>query len=465
MDLTPAQQQVVEGLQRKGRSLWNTLVIRTKLGLGDIDHGKRFSLLRRYAGFLKLKKRVGKAMRGLPQVRRNKNFQAFSPSRQRIVLQKILAVRRSRKLKNIVGWNRKLAVECACESLSVDFQREAVGGVESQLFHRLVDQYRDSAKRWVQNKRGAGAPRTKNFTKKVSLKAQIFEKIVNGKINLSKFHPILKAVKIKPRSGKAHLLPNDGKVKYVALLLSNLRAQVVLFVEASEKSYSINLVQCEGVTVGIDPGIRTPAAFSTATGNVQGKIEPKNIRRTSLFGKRYARLQRKLDRQRRAKNPECYDEDGMAIKGKHPRLKSGKMRKTLADIARISGTLANRRMESYRLAAREILSRADTVKIGVWRPKRFGGKRTKQKRNLNRSGLDVAISMLAGILDDYARRSIQKKTVIHVNEHLTTRTCPDCGKVQPDKIPITMRKWTCAFCGKEHDRDIAAARNMAVRSD
>jgi putative transposase len=51
----------------------------------------------------------------------------------------------------------------------------------------------------------------------------------------------------------------------------------------------------------------------------------------------------------------------------------------------------------------------------------------------------------------------------------TTGVCPDCGAVG-DKLPLGVRTWACEHCGREHDRDIAAARvidqlgNHTVRS-
>lgn len=39
----------------------------------------------------------------------------------------------------------------------------------------------------------------------------------------------------------------------------------------------------------------------------------------------------------------------------------------------------------------------------------------------------------------------------------TTGVCPECGTVG-EKLPLSVRAWTCEHCGGEHDRDIAAAR-------
>jgi putative transposase len=39
----------------------------------------------------------------------------------------------------------------------------------------------------------------------------------------------------------------------------------------------------------------------------------------------------------------------------------------------------------------------------------------------------------------------------------TTGVCPECGTIG-DKLPLSVRAWTCAHCDRRHDRDIAAAQ-------
>ncbi|RIV24409.1 hypothetical protein D2Q93_07230 [Alicyclobacillaceae bacterium I2511] len=48
-------------------------------------------------------------------------------------------------------------------------------------------------------------------------------------------------------------------------------------------------------------------------------------------------MQREQDRQRRANNPECYDERGCTIKGKHPTKKSRHQRETKTVLAGVWG--------------------------------------------------------------------------------------------------------------------------------
>ena len=48
----------------------------------------------------------------------------------------------------------------------------------------------------------------------------------------------------------------------------------------------------------------------------------------------------------------------------------------------------------------------------------------------------------------------------------SSKTCSVCGSVQ-EKLPLSIRQWTCPECGADHDRDVNAAinlKNMAVSS-
>ncbi len=43
----------------------------------------------------------------------------------------------------------------------------------------------------------------------------------------------------------------------------------------------------------------------------------------------------------------------------------------------------------------------------------------------------------------------------------SSKTCsaPDCGH-KVDKLPLSVREWTCPVCGAVHDRDVNAAKNL-----
>ena len=43
----------------------------------------------------------------------------------------------------------------------------------------------------------------------------------------------------------------------------------------------------------------------------------------------------------------------------------------------------------------------------------------------------------------------------------SSKTCsvPGCGH-KVDKLPLSVREWTCPICGAVHDRDVNAAKNL-----
>jgi putative transposase len=92
-------------------------------------------------------------------------------------------------------------------------------------------------------------------------------------------------------------------------------------------------------TVGVDVGIRHLAVLST------GEKAP-NPRALERAQRRLRRLQRRADRQRRRSNPECYDERGRAIKGRHPSRRSARLRRTERRIARMHDQARNVRRDA-----------------------------------------------------------------------------------------------------------------------
>jgi putative transposase len=82
--------------------------------------------------------------------------------------------------------------------------------------------------------------------------------------------------------------------------------------------------------VGVDAGVRHLAVLSTRPGD-----PVPNPRALSQAQRRLRRYQRKLDRQRRAGNPDCYRPNGSAIRGRRPVKRSRRQRATERRVARL----------------------------------------------------------------------------------------------------------------------------------
>lgn len=74
-----------------------------------------------------------------------------------------------------------------------------------------------------------------------------------------------------------------------------------------------------GGLVGIDPGISYMALVSGEDSEVLPLISERELKKARGRARHRRRQQRKLDRSRRALNPDCYDEQGRSIKGRRPK--------------------------------------------------------------------------------------------------------------------------------------------------
>jgi transposase len=53
------------------------------------------------------------------------------------------------------------------------------------------------------------------------------------------------------------------------------------------------------------------------------------------------------------------------------------------------------------------------------------------------------------------------KKVVKIDRWLpSSKTCSCCGH-RLEKLPLSVREWTCPSCNTKHDRDINAAKNIA----
>ena len=109
-------------------------------------------------------------------------------------------------------------------------------------------------------------------------------------------------------------------------------------------------------TVGIDIGTSTVAIVSDTKATLQ-ELAPNIDRQADEL----TRLQRKLDRQRRANNPNNYNEDGTIKAGPKRWVESKRQRKTRETIANIQRKQAMTRKLSHNAQTNEVLQLGDTL--------------------------------------------------------------------------------------------------------
>jgi putative transposase len=129
-----------------------------------------------------------------------------------------------------------------------------------------------------------------------------------------------------------------------------------------------------GGVVGVDVGVKHLAVLSTGE-----MIE--NPRALTTAQRRLRRYQRKLDRQRRASNPDCYQPDGQPVPGKRPTRRSRNMLATERRIRRVHAKIANPRADeihklTHRLASQNsIVVGEDLSVVGLCRGENRGLRR------------------------------------------------------------------------------------------
>ncbi|EGD52753.1 putative IS transposase [Thermoanaerobacter ethanolicus JW 200] len=135
---------------------------------------------------------------------------------------------------------------------------------------------------------------------------------------------------------------------YVQLILEGIPPQ------KKNKDGTLKLLLGKG-TVGIDPGVQTEAVVSdTEVKLLELAPDIENI------DKKVAGLQRKLDRSRRATNPENFNEDGTVKKGtKNKWIKSKNYIKTLLKLKELNHKRKAKKIQSHNKLANYILSLGD----------------------------------------------------------------------------------------------------------
>jgi putative transposase len=201
--------------------------------------------------------------------------------------------------------------------------------------------------------------------------------------------------------------------------------------------------------VGVDVGLARLA--TTSTGHVAANARPLQFALGTL-----RRLQRQLDRQRRAGNPGNYLPGGRIKAGPKTWAKSRRMLHTERRIAELHARVANlRRQQAHELTT------ALTREFGVIGVETLAVKNMLQNRRLARHIADVGWGVILAQLRYKASWS-DGLLVAADRFYPSSKTCSACGAVRA-KLHLAERVFTCddPACGHVQDRDLNAALNLA----
>jgi putative transposase len=81
-----------------------------------------------------------------------------------------------------------------------------------------------------------------------------------------------------------------------------------------------------------------------------------------------------------------------------------------------------------------------------------------KNRKLSKSISDAAWSTFVTMLE--YKCNWYGKVLVKINRFFpSSKTCSKCGHKE-DKMPLSVREWTCSSCGCQHDRDLNASINI-----
>lgn len=180
-----------------------------------------------------------------------------------------------------------------------------------------------------------------------------------------------------------------------------------------------------GAAVGLDLGLSHFAVFSTGE-----KVAALNVFRRNE--KKLAKLQRRLAKKK---------------KGSHNRIKAK------AKIARVHAKIADTRRDFLHKLSTKTIRENQTIVI-----------ETLAVKNMLRNGC-LSKSIADASWSEFVRQ-LEYKAIWYGRELIgidkwypSSKRCSACGFVL-DKLPLSVRRWSCPDCKAKHDRDINAAINI-----
>ncbi len=180
-----------------------------------------------------------------------------------------------------------------------------------------------------------------------------------------------------------------------------------------------------GEDVGIDFGVARLATLSNGERISNPKHGAKWQRRLAFYQKRLAR----------------------ATKGSKRRMKVKR------HVARIHEKISNSRSDTLHKLSTDLVTRFDVICV-----EDLNLRGMVKNHSLARSLHDASIGTAIRMIEEKAER--YGKKVVKVDRWFpSSKTCSGCGHIV-EKLPLSVREWTCPECGTIHDRDANAAANI-----
>jgi len=264
---------------------------------------------------------------------------------------------------------------------------------------------------------------------------------------------------------KAVINPNDAvvihglshRIKFCRLVKRIFNQSTRFFVQLALEGEPLQKFKAPDKTVGLDIGPSTIAVVSDNQASLERFCDelyppptppthpcPSKERRG--VQKEIRLLQRKLDRQRRANNPQNYNPNGTIKEGKKSWHSSTRYKKTKTKLANIQRKLAAHRKSLHGNLANRILKLGKNIKTEKLSYRAF-------QKNYGKSVKNRAPGMFMEILRRKAENAGGSVVEFSTKTTKLSQYCHKCGKYT--KKPLSQRVHTC--CNLNIQRDVYSA--------
>jgi len=285
--------------------------------------------------------------------------------------------------------------------------------VAQDVLRRLQKAY-DNFFRRVKNGENPGYPRFQGYDRYNSFtySQSGFKILDNGKLRLSKIGD-LKLIQHREIEGKIKTITvkREGNQWYASF--------------STELKTEIEPVEIKSA-VGIDVGIKTLAVLSNGE-------EIPNIKTTNNYGKRLAKIQRKLSRMKKGSN---------------------NRKKQKEKVQNIHKKIKNVRNDYLHKQSTKLVIEWDLIVLEDLQIENM-----IKNHKIAKSIADVSWNKFASMMKYKAEWA--GKEVVFVNPRNTSKTCSNCGYIQ--NMPLEKRIYDCPECNLILDRDYNAAINILNR--